>query len=93
MFQQLLNYTHDRYRTSYDRERYENILRDPDSVLGKYLNFLIGILIITSVLIIILESIPELSQIFKESFFIADILISLTFAGEYMYRFLRAKKK
>lgn len=93
MFQQLFTYTHDRYRTAYDRERYENILRDPDSAFGKKLNFIIGVLIIISVLIIVFESIPEVSSYFSFSFFLADILISLIFAAEYSYRFMRAKKK
>jgi len=93
MFKQLFAYAHNRYRVAYDRERYENILRDPNSRIGKFLNFLIQVLIVVSVGAIIFESIPEVKTLFYFDFIILDVTISLVFATEYIYRFFRSKKK
>jgi len=93
MFRRLFSYQVDRYKTSYDREKYENILKDPNNEIGQKLNAFIAILVITSVLIIILESVEGIRQEYHIEMFIAEILISLVFAVEYVYRLLRAKNK
>jgi len=88
-------YTHHFFRNHnyYDREKYENILRDPDSKLGKKLNRFIEICVLVAVGVIVFETVGNWGQIYKFWFLIIDALVSLVFAWEYLYRFLRSKKK
>ncbi len=93
MFSRL--YTHHFFRNHnyYDRERYENILKDPKSVVWRRINRFIDMCVFASVGIIILETVGDFSEKYQLPFFILDALISLVFAAEYNYRFMRAKNK
>ena len=77
----------------YDKERYENILRDPQSTLWKKLNNIIGFCVILAVAVIIFETLEDYSTRYAVYFFVVDAIVSLIFAGEYMYRFLRSRNK
>ncbi len=77
----------------YDREVYETIFDDPGSSAGKKLTDFINICIIISVGVIMFETIPGLSRTWEELFFTADILVSLVFAAEYLYRWSLSSQK
>lgn len=93
MFLRLLCYDLLKDKLFYDRDRYEHIFHDPYSSLGKKMKGFIDACVILAVLIIIGESISDWGIRFHREFLIVDIAISLVFAGEYIYRFLRSKKK
>ena len=77
----------------YDRERYENFLEDPNSPIGENVNSFILLLVILSVVTLCLETIGNNYYIYAEEFFFINLIISIVFLLEYVYRFLRAKKK
>lgn len=93
MFSRL--YTHHFFRNHnyYDREAYENILKDPKSKLWRKLNRIIEFCVILGVAVIVFETVQDYSQRYGIYFFIIDALVSLVFAGEYLYRFFRSKDK
>jgi voltage-gated potassium channel len=68
-------------------------LEDPNSLIGKNVNTFISSLIILSVVSLCLESIGNNYYIYAEQFFFINLIISIVFLLEYVYRFLRAKKK
>lgn len=78
---------------SYDRRKYENIFDDPESRSGIIFNHIINLFIIFSVVIIVLETINPIDIIYKEELFYCNFLISSIFLIDYLYRFLRARKK
>ena len=88
-------YTHHFFRNHnfYDREKYENILHDPDSALWKRINIFIQICVFIAVGIIIFETVGDWWNTYRWQFFLVDAWISLIFAWEYLYRFIRARSK
>lgn len=93
MFARLYTHRFFRNHNYYDREKYENILRDPQSELWNKLNNFISFCVILSVFIIVIETVNNYNTIYKIEFFLIDVFVSLVFAGEFMYRFLRSKNK
>lgn len=77
----------------YDRENYENFLEDPNSPIGENINSFILFLVILSVATLCLETVGNNYYTYAEQFFFINLLISIVFSLEYVYRFLRAKKK
>ena len=78
---------------NYDNKKYENILDDPKSRIGVFLdNFILSIVIIFP-FILMLESLGDNSVTYFKYFFIFDAIISSVFVIEYFYRFRRAKNK
>ncbi|MDD2907472.1 MAG: ion transporter [Candidatus Gracilibacteria bacterium] len=78
---------------NYDNIKYENILDDPKSKLGVFLDSFILFLVISFPFILILESLGNNSFIYFDYFFAIDAFISIVFAIEYFYRLVRARKK
>lgn len=93
MFLRLFSYDLLKKNAFYDRDKYRNILSDPNSKVGRKLNIFVSVCVFLGVGIIILESLPQIEKIFWYSFFLIDICISLVFAWEYIYRFMRSEKK
>ncbi len=80
-------------KVDYNREIYENALRDPKSKVWKKLSTAIELLVIISVVIIIIESIADLGSVYRLPFFVIDYIIATIFAIEYTYRLFRARNK
>jgi len=78
---------------SYNKEKYENILDDPNSKSGVFFDSIILILVIIFPFVLIMESIGYNSYLFAKEIYIFDAFISCVFAIEYLYRFLKSKKK
>ncbi len=93
MFLRLLGYDIVKKKKFYDRDKYDDILSDPQSTLWRRLNNFVSLCVFIGVGIIILESIPWAIGAFWEDFFLVDVAISMVFALEYLYRFLRSKHK
>lgn len=93
MFLRLLQYDLLKQRPFYDRDKYEHILRDPYSSLGKNVKRLIDFCVILAVVMIIFESVAGIGDRYHLEFLIVDVLISIVFALEYTYRFMRSRKK
>ncbi len=77
----------------YNHKRYKNILEDPWSFLGRKINFLVSFCVFLWVAVIIFETLPGIGDIFWREIFLLEIGISLIFALEYLYRFLRSRNK
>jgi len=75
----------------YDKSRYENILDDPSSKLGNFLDTFILSLVLIFPLVLIFESIGSNAIAYEKQIFVFDFFISLVFALEYIYRLIRAK--
>ncbi len=93
MFLRLLQYKLLKKNSFYDREKYRNVLRDPSSSVGKILNNIVFFCVILWVWVIVLETLPNIWSQFHFSFFVVDIIVSLVFALEYVYRFMRSNRK
>lgn len=93
MFKRLFVYDILKDRPFYERDKYENVLQDPQSKMGKSLSNLIILCIIAGVGIVILETVPELFSKFSWWFFLWDLIISTIFLIEYLYRFSRSQDK
>jgi voltage-gated potassium channel len=92
MFQRLFNYQSLKKGAFYDREKYENVLQDPESPMGRKLSHFILLCIIVSVVLLMLETVSSLWA-YTQYFFIADAVISSIFAFEYFYRFSQSHNK
>ncbi len=75
----------------YDKSKYENILDDPNSKLGSFLDDFILVLVILFPMVLIFESIGDNEITYQKQIFIFDFFISLVFAIEYIYRFIKTK--
>ncbi|MDA9129380.1 ion transporter [Candidatus Gracilibacteria bacterium] len=93
MFSRLLTYDLFQKRAFYDRDRYDDILQDPKSTLGKKLSGLIVLCIIISVGLVVLETVPEIYTEYGKIFFISELVISVVFLLEYIYRWFRSHDK
>lgn len=78
---------------TYDRENYENFLDDPLSQVWRTARYFISLLVISSVIILALETIRNWYSLFFNYFFYVNLFISSIFFLEYAYRFMRAKEK
>lgn len=93
MFQRLLQYDRLKNQDFYDRDTYENIFQDPKSKMGKMLSYGIVICIVVSVFVVVLETVPGMMVNYFWQFFAIDLVVSLIFLTEYVYRFLRSQSK
>lgn len=76
----------------YDKSKYENILDDPNSKIGSFLDDFILLLVILFPIVLVFESIGSNWVIYKDEIFIFDLFISTVFSIEYIYRLLKAQK-
>lgn len=79
--------------TKYNASKYENILDDPNSKLGVFLESVLFYLILLFCFLIAVESIWDNATKYFKLFFIFDFFISSVFAIEYIYRGIKAKQK
>lgn len=93
MFQRLLTKKIFQNTLFYNRDSYENILQDPESTFGKIISKLIQICVFIAVGAIIFETVEPFGTQYYLNFLLVDALVSIIFAGEYLYRFMRAKAK
>ena len=93
MFKRLLNKIPDDISIKYNKEKYDNILDDPSSKLGKTANTFVLSLVILSVIVLIFESLKDYAIVYEKQIFIINFFISSVFLIEYTYRFLHARKK
>lgn len=78
---------------SFDKEKYENMLDDPNSKWGKILDNFITFLVIIFPFVFIFESIWNNSINYGNKFLIFNFFLSIVFAAEYIYRLICAKNK
>lgn len=93
MFKRLFLRIDDRFNLSYDKWAYENILDDPNNRVWRFFNHAIIFLIISSVLVLVIQSVGNLWSVYRNELFLIDFFISSVFLMEYIYRFSRSKKK
>jgi len=93
MFQRLTSKKIFQNTPFYNRDQYENILEDPDSITGRILSICIQICIFIAVGVIMLETVWSYAQRYLFEFILIDAIISLIFAGEYTYRLLKSSDK
>jgi len=93
MFQRLLSKNIFKNTPFYNRDSYENILEDPSSTLWKILAIAIRICVFIAVWVIIFETVEPYGNLYSFEFLVIDASISLIFAWEYIYRFMRAREK
>jgi len=93
MFHRLLSKNIFENTPFYNRDSYENILEDPSCRLWKILAATIRICVFIAVWVILFETIEPYGTLYSFEFLLIDALISLIFAGEYIYRFMRAREK
>lgn len=93
MFHRLLSKNIFKNTSFYNRDSYENILEDPSSALWKALTNAIRICVFIAVWVIVLETVKPYGNIYSFEFLLIDTGISLIFACEYIYRFMRAWEK
>ena len=73
---------------SYNRDKYDNILDDPNSKVGRFMDKLILTLVIVFPFALTLESVWSYSIDYSIQLAAFDTLISLVFALEYFYRLI-----
>lgn len=78
---------------SYNKKKHENILEDPNSKLGCLLDWIIFTLVIIFPIVLVFETIWYNYEIYRKEIFVFNAFISIVFALEYVYRFLRSKHK
>lgn len=93
MFTRLYTHKFFRHHEFYDREVYENILKDPKSIVWKKINNFILFCVFLWVFWIILETVWDFWKKYVLEFFLLDAFVSFVFVTEYVYRFMRAKSK
>jgi len=93
MFRRLLQYDILRKKDFYDREKYPDILSDPKSWLGKIIRIFIRFCVFIAVWVIILETMQGIGPKYQLEFFAIDAVISLIFAAEYLYRYVKSTGK
>ncbi len=77
----------------YNSSNYNNIFDDPNSKLWKILDYFLIFLALFFISILVFESIWDYSIIYFEELFIIETIISIIFAFEYFYRFIRSQNK
>jgi len=77
----------------YDITQYENILDDPNNTFGRRVNFFITFLVLLFIFSFIIESVENIGTTYAFQFFLFDAFISIVFALEYIYRFIKAVRK
>lgn len=82
-----------RYDNLYNREAYDNILDDPNSLMWSKLNSFLIFTIIYSIFILVIESVPDLKYKFISWLYYSDFFVSTIFLIEYLYRFSRTKQQ
>lgn len=78
---------------SYNQEKYENILDDPNNIFWVWLSNFITFLVILFAWVFVFESIGNNEVTYIRELFIFDAFISSVFALEYTYRLFRAHDK
>lgn len=77
----------------YNSSKYDNIFDDPNSELWKILDYFFIFLVLFFISILVFESIWDYSIIYFKELFIIETVISIIFAFEYLYRFIRTQHK
>lgn len=93
MFHRLLSKDMFKNTPFYNRDNYENILLDPKSKIWKLLARFIQLCVFIAVGVIILETVEPYGTMYYFEFLYIDAVVSLIFAAEYLYRFMRARDK
>ncbi len=93
MFYRLLSKNIFRKNSFYDRGSYENILLDPKSKLWKILTKFIQLCVFIAVWAIIFETVEPYGSQYYFEFLLIDACVSLIFAAEYLYRYMRSNSK
>ena len=93
MFFRFLKYDFSEKKSFYDRDKYDDVLQDPSSTLWHILSKFIIFCILVAVGLVILETVPSLSQQYGRVFFYGDAVISCIFLLEYIYRFFKSRTK
>ena len=78
---------------SFDREKYDCMLDDPNSKTGVFLDKIILFLVLFFPLILIFESIWNNAFTYIDEIYILDAIISVIFAFEYFFRFFETSNK
>ena len=82
-----------RFENLYYKNKYENILEDPDSKTGIFLNRVMYISIFIGISTVFISTIWDIEKKYFIELFITDFIVSTVLLLEYLYRFFRAKKK
>lgn len=93
MLLKFFNAKKDKKYFSYDKRNYDSFLDDPLCQAGRNINRFLLILVVLSVFSISLETVRDNFTRFYDMFFIVNFLISGIFAIEYIFRFIKSKKK
>lgn len=93
MLLKFFNAKKDKNYFSYDKKNYDSFLDDPLCQAGRNINRFLLILVILSVLALSLETVRDNFVRFYDEFFVVNMLISSIFAVEYIYRFIKSKRK
>lgn len=93
MLLKFFNAKKDKKYFEYDKKNYDSFLDDPLCQAGRNINRFLRILVILSVVSLSLETVRDNFTRFYDEFFIVNMLISSIFAIEYIYRFIKSKKK
>lgn len=75
----------------YNRVEYENMLDDPHSKMGNFLDSLILSLVILFPFVLIFESIGTNASMYAKQLYYFDAFISSVFAWEYIYRLFKSQ--
>lgn len=78
---------------SFNHEKYQCMLDDPNSRFGFYSDNIIFILVLFFPFILMFESIWDNSTVYWKEIYILDAIISMVFAAEYFYRFFETDNK
>lgn len=81
------------FENLYFKAKYENILEDSSSSVGKKLRFFVNMCILIGVFSLIFSTVENLHQKYASYFFFFDFIVSSVFLLEYWYRFQRAERK
>ncbi len=93
MFLRLLRKNQHRFIINKERDKYENVLENPNSKIGRMLARFISFIVFISVLMVVLETVWDTFERYWLQIFVLDFFISTVFLLEYIYRFWRAKDK
>lgn len=93
MFQRLTSKKIFQNTPFYNRDKYENILQDPESFIWKKISFIIQFCVFLAVWAIMFETVWEYWNKYFFEFLVIDAIVSMIFLAEYLYRFVHAKEK
>ncbi|HET8735388.1 MAG TPA: ion transporter [Pricia sp.] len=74
------------------KHRFHEIIYEADTALGKWFDIALFILIIISVLLVMLESVPWIDATYHRSLFVLEWVVTILFTIEYIARIVTIKK-